>query len=158
VNASGRLPFTDGEFDAITCIDAINHLPDRPAVVAEWARVLKPSGRLLFTDPITITGPLSKDEIAIRSSAGFFLFVPAGYDRQVLEECGLRLLVYEDTTENMAQMAQRRHVARAAREEALRTIEGDAGYEQQQKFLEVAARIARERRLSRFAYVAGKNI
>jgi len=154
VNASGRLPFADGEFDAISCIDAINHLPDRHAVVTEWARVLKPSGRLLFTDPITVTGPLSKDEIAVRSSAGFFLFVPADYDRQVLQECGLRLLVREDVTENMSQMAERRRAARDSREEALRKIEGDAGYEQQQKFLEVAARIARERRLSRFLYVA----
>jgi len=158
VNASGRLPFADGEFDAITCIDAINHLPDRPAVVAEWARVLKPSGRLLFTDPITMTGPLSKDEIAVRSSAGFFLFVPADYDRQVLEECGLRLLVCEDVTENMSEMAQRRRVARSSREETLRKIEGDAGYEQQQKFLEVASRIARERRLSRFLYVVEKPV
>jgi 2-polyprenyl-3-methyl-5-hydroxy-6-metoxy-1,4-benzoquinol methylase len=156
VNASRRLPFADREFDAVTCIDAINHLPDRPAVVTEWRRVLKPLGRLLFTDPITMTGPLSKDEIAVRSSTGFFLFVPADYDRHVLEECGMRLLVCEDVTENMTQMARRRHLARASREEALRKIEGNANYEQQQNFLEVAGRIARERRLSRFLYVAEK--
>jgi SAM-dependent methyltransferase len=156
VNASRRLPFADCEFDAVTCIDAINHLPDRPAVVTEWRRVLKPLGRLLFTDPITMTGPVSKDEIAVRSSAGFFLFVPADYDRRVLEECGMRLLVCEDVTENMTQMARRRHLARASREEALRKIEGNANYEQQQDFLEVAARIAREHRLSRFLYVAEK--
>jgi len=154
VNAAERLPFADCEFDAITCIDAINHLPDRPATVAEWARVLKPGGRLLFTDATTVTGPLSKDEIATRSSAGFFLFVPAGYDQRVLEECGLRSLVCEDVTENTSGVAQRRHLARLSREEALRRIEGDAGYEQQQLFLEVAARLAQERRLSRFLYVA----
>ena len=33
-NAAGSLPFADGEFDAITCIDAINHLP----VVQRWSR------------------------------------------------------------------------------------------------------------------------
>lgn len=68
----------------------------------------------------------------------------------------MRLLVYEDVTENMTQMARRRHLARASREEALRKIEGNANYEQQQDFLEVAARIAREHRLSRFLYVAEK--
>ena len=158
VNASGRLVSADGEFDAILCIDAINHLPDRTAVIGDWARVLKPGGRLLFTDPITLTGPMSKDEIASRSSAGFFLFVPPGYDRQVLAECGFRLLLCEDVTENMSQIAQKRLLARASREEALRKIEGDADFEQQQRFLEVAARVARERRLSRFLYVAEKPI
>lgn len=156
VNAAGNLPFTDCEFDAVTCIDAINHLPDRKSVIAEWARVLKPAGRLLFTDPITVTGPLTKDEIATRSSSEFFLFVPAGYDRQILAECGLQLVGSEDVTENMSQIAQKRHQARAAREEALRRIEGDVRYEQQQAFLKVAALLARERRLSRFVYVAEK--
>jgi hypothetical protein len=103
-----------------------------------------------------VTGPLSKDEIATRSTAGFFLFVPAGYDQRVLEECGLRLVACEDVTENTSRIADRRHRARATREEALRKIEGDANYEQQQRFLEVAGLVARERRLSRFLYVAEK--
>ena len=112
--------------------------------------MLKPSGRLLFTDPITMTGPFSKDEIAIRSSAGFFLFVPADYDRQVLADCGLRLLVCEDVTGNTARIARKRRQARASREEALRKIEGDSNFEQQQSFLEIAAQLAEEHRLSRF--------
>ena len=29
LDGSGRLPFDDGGFDAVLCIDAINHLPDR---------------------------------------------------------------------------------------------------------------------------------
>ena len=75
-NAAERLPFDDAAFDAVICIDAINHLPDRPHVLSEWARVLKAGGRLLFTDPITVTGPLTKDEIAVRGSIGFFLSRP----------------------------------------------------------------------------------
>jgi ubiquinone/menaquinone biosynthesis C-methylase UbiE len=71
VNAAAKLPFPDAVFDAITCIDAINHFPDRPHVIAEWARLLKPGGRLLFTDPITVTGPLTNAEIAVRSYSGF---------------------------------------------------------------------------------------
>ncbi len=155
-NAAERLPFVDAEFDAITCIDAINHLPDRPRVVAEWARVLKPGGRLLFTDPITVTGPLTKEEIAVRSSIGFFLFVPAEYDRRVIAECGLSLVLCEDVTQNMADLAERRGRARESRGTLLRRIEGDESYEKQQEFFVVAARIAKERRLSRFIYVAEK--
>jgi SAM-dependent methyltransferase len=155
-DATGRLPFADASFDAITCIDAINHFPDRPRVVAEWARLLKPGGRLLFTDPITVTGALTNAEIAVRSSAGFYLLVPQGYDEDVIEQCGLLLLECEDLTANLAKVAEARRGARASRSTALREIEGDQTYEDQQQFLEVAARVAREGRLSRFLYVSKK--
>jgi len=155
-DAAGTLPFPEAHFNAITCIDAINHLPDRPHVLAEWFRVLKPGGRLLFTDPITITGPLTNEEIAIRSSIGFFLFVPVDYDQRVLEECGFKILLREDATQNMADLAARRGAARGARSTTLRKIEGDPTYEGQQKFFEVAARIAKERRLSRFLFIVEK--
>jgi SAM-dependent methyltransferase len=155
-NAAERLPFPDAHFDAITCIDAINHLPDRPRILSEWSRLLKPGGRLLFTDPVTITGPLTNQEIAVRASIGFFLFVPADYDRRIIAGCGLRLLVCEDVTANMADMAERRGAARASRSNFLRDIEGAETYEGQQEFFEVAARIAKERRLSRFLYISEK--
>jgi SAM-dependent methyltransferase len=155
-DAAEQLPFPDGWFDAITCIDAINHLPNRPRVIAEWARLLKLGGRLLFTDPITVTGPLTNAEIAVRSSIGFFLFVPPDYDERVLAQCGLRLLVRRDVTANVAELAERRRAARASRSAAVREIEGDQTYEGQQEFFAVAARVAREGRLSRFVYVSEK--
>jgi cyclopropane fatty-acyl-phospholipid synthase-like methyltransferase len=156
-DATAPLPFPDASFDAIICIDAINHLPNRLRVIADWSRLLQPGGRMLFTDPITVTGPLTADEIAVRSSIGFFLFVPRSYDESVLSQCGLRLLVCEDVTANMAEIAERRRSARASREAALREIEGDQTYEGQQEFFAVASRIASEGRLSRFAYVAEKS-
>jgi 2-polyprenyl-3-methyl-5-hydroxy-6-metoxy-1,4-benzoquinol methylase len=156
-DATRSLPFSDATFDAITCIDAINHFPDRAYVIADWARLLKPGGRLLFTDPITVTGALTNVEIAIRSSAGFYLFVPHGYDERAIAQCGLRLLVFEDVTENMAKVAEARRAARAARSAALREIEGDQAYDGQQEFLAAAARVAREGRLSRFLYVSTKS-
>jgi cyclopropane fatty-acyl-phospholipid synthase-like methyltransferase len=155
-DAAGPLPFSDASFDAITCIDAINHFPDRPRVMAEWARLLKPSGRLLFTDPITVTGALTNAEIAVRSSAGFYLLVPHGYDERVIAQCGLRLLVCEDVTANMAKVAEARRAARASRSTALREMEGGETYDMQQEFLAVATRVATEGRLSRFVYVSIK--
>jgi SAM-dependent methyltransferase len=155
-DASKKVSFDDSSFDAITCIDAINHLPERGHVLAEWARILKPGGRLLFTDPITVTGPLSADEIAVRSSIGFFLFVPPDFDEQAIAHSGLGLLWRNDVTANMAKIAERRHAARASRSSALREIEGDQTFEGQQAFLAVAATLAKEKRLSRFVYVAEK--
>jgi ubiquinone/menaquinone biosynthesis C-methylase UbiE len=155
-DATAPLPFPDATFDAITCIDAVNHLPNRPGVIADWARVLKRGGRMLFTDPITVTGPLTNAETTVRSSIGFFLFVPLGYDEGVISQCGLRLLLKEDVTANMAKIAAARGAARAKRSAELRELEGDQTFEGQQEFFTVAARIAREGRLSRFLYVAEK--
>jgi 2-polyprenyl-3-methyl-5-hydroxy-6-metoxy-1,4-benzoquinol methylase len=156
MDATQPLPLPDESFDAITCIDAINHFPDRKLVIAEWARLLKPDGRLLFTDPIVVTGPLTSAEIAIRSSAGFYLLVPQGYDEQMLAQCGLRLVAAENLTGNMADVAGRRKQARELRAQALREIEGSQAYEGQQQFLAVAALVAQEGRLSRFLFVAEK--
>jgi ubiquinone/menaquinone biosynthesis C-methylase UbiE len=50
-DAGETLPFGDGSFDAILCVDAINHLPDRSRVLGDWARLLRPGGRVVFTDP-----------------------------------------------------------------------------------------------------------
>jgi SAM-dependent methyltransferase len=153
-DAAHTLPFADASFDAITCIDAINHLPDRPNVIAEWRRLLKPGGRMLFTDPIIISGPLTNREIAVRSSTSFYLFVPSGYNERVVSDCGLSLTIAEDVTDNMAELAARRSASRAARAAALRNIEGDLTYDSQQEFFEMTASLAREGRLSRFVFVA----
>lgn len=155
-NAAEPLSFDAASFDAVTCVDAINHLPDRPRVLAEWRRMLKPGGRLLFTDPIVLTGPLTNEEIAIRASIGLFVFVPQGLDEALLREAGFEVERSEDRTRNMAENAAGWLQAREKREDNLRKIEGDEVFAGQQRFLETAARLARERRLSRFAILARK--
>ena len=111
---------------------------------------------MAFTDPITVTGPLTKDEIAIRSGMGFYLFVPPDYDPKVIRDAGLNLLVYEDSTPQVWHLVERWRAARARRERALREIEGDALFEALQTNLEVSTVIGKEGRLSRFILVAAK--
>jgi SAM-dependent methyltransferase len=154
VDAGKRLPFADGSFDAIFCNDAINHLPGRAALFADWHRVLKRGGRLLFTDPIVVTGPVTSDEIRIRSSIGFYLFVPAGCNERLLEQAGFEVHDVRDVTDAEAQVSARWRDARARRREALIAIEGEAGFEGLQRFLDAVCTLSRERRLSRFAYLA----
>lgn len=156
VDAQRPLPLEDGSFDAVACIDAINHLADRPSVLREWARVLRPGGRVLFTDPAVVTGPLTNEEIAVRSSIGFFLFVAPETDGRMLADAGLGLLRTEDVSEALARVAADWRAARDARAPDLRAIEGDGTFEGQQRFLAVASRLAGERRLSRVAYLAEK--
>lgn len=46
-----HLPFTDREFDVVVVADMIEHIENDGAFVAELARVLKPSGRLIVNTP-----------------------------------------------------------------------------------------------------------
>lgn len=153
-DASRPLPFARGSFDAAICVDAINHLPDRARVLAELARVLEPGGHLLYADPIVVTGWLSDEEMRVRSSIGFFLFVPPGLNERLLDEAGFELLSTDDRTGNVATVAERWRAARARRAAELRELEGVTAFEGQQTFFEVAARLAAERRLSRLVFLA----
>jgi sarcosine/dimethylglycine N-methyltransferase len=50
------LPFASGRFDACVSQEALLHIEDKPAVLAEAARVLAPGGRLAFSDWIARPG------------------------------------------------------------------------------------------------------
>jgi SAM-dependent methyltransferase len=45
------VPFRDGAFDAVCCVDLIHHEPDRlPEIFKSFARILKPGGMLFLMD------------------------------------------------------------------------------------------------------------
>ncbi len=155
-DATARLPFEEGTFDALICIDSMNHFPDRLAVFREWRRVLRSGARALFTDPVVITGPVTNDELALRSSIGLFLFVPPGINERFVDEAGLRLVRTEDVTGNAALISGRWHRARAAHRDDLLPIEGGERFEGLQRFFRAVHQLTSERRLSRMAYLVEK--
>lgn len=153
-DANAALPFESGAFDALVCIDSMNHFPNRLDVLREWRRVLRPGGRALFTDPVVVTGAVTNDELALRSAIGFFLFVPPGINERLIDEAGLRLLRQEDVSHNAALVAGRWHRARQSRRDELLRIEGEERFDGLQRFFAAVHALARERRLSRIAYLA----
>jgi SAM-dependent methyltransferase len=155
-DCAGRLPFDDRFFDAILCNDAICHLRDRFGTLAEWARLVRTGGRIVFTDPGVLTGAVAKTELDVRSTSGFFLFVPPGLDEAAIAAAGLTLLRQEDRTATIAETASRWHAARARRAAAVERMEGAAAFGQRQRFFATTAELARSRRLSRFLYVTEK--
>jgi SAM-dependent methyltransferase len=156
VDAGQPLPFSAGSFDAVFCNDSINHLPGRLDVLRDWHRVLRPGGRVLFTDPIVVTGQLSNEEIRARSSIGFFLFTPLGHNERLLAQAGFEVLETRDVTEAIVSVSRRWRDARKKRRDALRALEGADGFEGLQRFLDSVHALASERRLSRFMYLASK--
>jgi SAM-dependent methyltransferase len=157
VDCSGRLAFEDGAFDAVLCIDAISHLPDRFGTILEWARLLVRGGRLLFTDSGILTGAVAKSELDIRGGIGVFLLVPPGLDEEAIEAAGLVLLKREDRTAATADVAACLHAARARRAAALQCEEGPDWFGQRQRLLATMAELAKSHRLSRFLYLAEKS-
>jgi SAM-dependent methyltransferase len=157
VDCGQPLPFPADAFDAVLCIDSINHLPDRGATLADWARLLRRGGRLLFSDPVVVTGAVAKAELDVRAAAGFFLFVPPGANEAAIEGAGLALLRCEDRTSAVFEIAERGHAVRARHAEALRREEGASWFDERQRFLATTAELARSRRLSRFFYLAEKS-
>lgn len=153
LDCGGRLPFEDGAFDAVLCIDAICHIPDRFATLSEWARLLRRGGRLVFSDPAVLTGEVAKADLDVRAAGGFFLFVPPGLNQRAIEAAGLTLLRSEDRTAATAETAARWRAARLRRTDVLRREEGADWFERRQRFLAVTAELAESRRLSRFFYV-----
>ncbi len=156
VDANAPLPFQENSFDGLICIDSMNHMPDRLAVLREWHRVLRRGRRALFTDPVVITGPVTNDELALRSSIGLFVFVPPAVTERFIDEAGFQLIRQDDVTANAVLTAGRWHASRQARRDDLLKIEGEERFEGLQRFFESVHVLTREKRLSRFAYLMEK--
>jgi SAM-dependent methyltransferase len=155
-DANADLPFDDGSFDALLCIDSMNHFPNRLAVFREWHRVLRAGRRALFTDPVVISGPVTNDELALRSSIGLFLFVPSGVNERLIEQAGFRLIRHDDVTDNAALVSGRWHRARQTHKDDLLRIEGEDRFEGLQRFFQAVHTLTSQKRLSRIAYVVEK--
>jgi sarcosine/dimethylglycine N-methyltransferase len=117
------VPFPAESFDLVWSQDAILHAPDRRAVLDEVARVLKPGGSFIFTDPMQAdalqnTDALQPiyDRIHLPDLASF------GFYREELSGRGFEEVSVEELTGHM-----RTHYARVGEELDARRNELDAG-------------------------------
>ncbi len=53
-----KLPFSDGEFDAVTISFGLRNVQNHQVALAEFSRVLKPGGRLVVCEFSKVKGPL----------------------------------------------------------------------------------------------------
>jgi SAM-dependent methyltransferase len=93
------LPFGDGTFDALFAGEILEHVADPAAVLAEWARLVRPGGVLVVTTPNrkritnrvnrsdTPMGPDHVSELTFDEALALF----SGAGLQMLETCGVYL-------------------------------------------------------------------
>lgn len=99
-----QLPCDDASFDVVTCRHAPHHFPHVDLAVREWARVLKPGGKLVLVDSISPEEPeieafLHEIEILrdpshvrnLRLSAWVTLLNEAGLTVKSAQELGIML-------------------------------------------------------------------
>ena len=155
-DVSDNLPFDDNAFDAVFSNDVLCHIPGRPKVLGEMFRILKPGGRMLFSDALVVGGMLSHEEIATRSSIGFYVYSPPGENERLIERAGFRRIRATDTTESAARIAKQWHQAREGRKQELVATEGNINFEGLQRFLSCVHILTSEKRLLRYLYFASK--
>ncbi len=122
------LPFAAGRFDACVSQEALLHVPDKAAVLAEAHRVLRPGGRLAFSDWITHPGLGDLERARLEEwMAAVTLQSIAGY-RTLLGQTGFRSIETEDLTDEWrGTLKQRLIMYRAMREDTVRRL-GEARY------------------------------
>ncbi len=96
-----EIQYPDNTFDAVWSQDAILHSGDRTQVIEEVARVLKPNGQFVFTDPMqaddcpegVLQPILDRIHLGSLGSPGFY--------REAAEQAGLAEVGFDDLTPHL---------------------------------------------------------
>ena len=114
------MPFDDASFDVVIGQEAWCHVPDKPTLIAECARVVKPGGTIAFTDILRRPG-LSDAELARLTSGMPFPTLESleGYSG-LLAGRDCEVLIREDLSEEWARiLVQRLAMYRGLKDETV---------------------------------------
>jgi len=122
------LPFASGRFDVCVSQEALLHVADKAAVLAEARRVLMSGGRLAFTDWIAHPGLGDRERARLAEwMAAVTLQSLDGY-RALIGRVGFRAVHAEDLTDEWRVIVKHRlAMYRALREETVRRL-GETRY------------------------------
>jgi SAM-dependent methyltransferase len=146
--------FPDGHFDAVMSLDVILHLRDRVTWFREIARILKPAGKFLFTDAGVLVGAISDEEIKVRSTYGPAQFAPVGFNENMLQLAGFKVIVRTDRTASLLKNAAGRLTARVRHGTEVSELEGETPFKRQNRYLETVIDLSQRGVLTRWMYLA----
>ncbi|ATB40790.1 type 11 methyltransferase [Cystobacter fuscus] len=128
------MPYRDGTFDAAWAFESIFHMPSRLQVFREMARVVRPGGRVVVADFVTLR-PLTSEESAIAypAFAANDLASLEDYVRD-LKQVGLTNISCRDVTANTFRPSNRATYRELQTEAALGQLRKAYGHEQADAF------------------------
>ncbi|MEV1079200.1 methyltransferase domain-containing protein [Streptomyces sp. NPDC050211] len=100
-----RLPYDDGMFDAVVCECALCTFPDKARAAAEFARVLRPGGRVGITDVTTDPDRLPPELLGLGARIACVADArPLDAYAQILARAGLHVTATERHDQAMLRM------------------------------------------------------
>jgi SAM-dependent methyltransferase len=151
-----ELPFPDHTFSCIVSVDVFCHIDNRPNLLRECWRLLRPDGKLFFTDSMIITGIISNADLQTRSSFGYYEFTTEHANTSLILDAGFEIANVIDSTANVTRLSHRWRQARERYKEEIEKIEGEEAFSRFQEYLRVTHFLALEERLRRNSYYCVK--
>lgn len=88
-----EMPFEDGKFDVVVSQEGFCHIPDKARLIPECVRVLKPGGRLAFTDILASSATTSATRERLLEGMNFPELITLDDYRGLLEKEGCQVEV-----------------------------------------------------------------
>lgn len=88
------LSFPDARFDAVLSFEVLEHVPDYPQALSEFARVLRPGGLLLLSAPFLLNQAHTQVRARRKPDGAIEFLLPPLYHRDPLSRHGV--LCYQD--------------------------------------------------------------
>ena len=102
------MPFADATFDVVIGQEAFAHVPDKPRLIAECARVVRPGGTIAFTDILRRDGLSAAEFERLRGGMTFqSLESLEGYGA-LLTGCGCKVIACDDLGAWWTEVLERR--------------------------------------------------
>ena len=94
----------DETFDVIVSQEAFCHIPNKKALITECARLLKPGGRIVYTDILARSSMTNEIRSRLETEMVFSELSTSEQYCHLLEEKGCEVIEVEDLSDNWAQI------------------------------------------------------